>query len=129
MRSDDPRIERHEIDGQEVFLPSDEAWQAILEAGTLDERPVGVGRLPEQFRKLAGTVPGLAVALGADPTPDKPWWVYHVVRVGDAWCRVQVERQKHACGWDGITGNHRVMAIYLGTDDALTRMQRHWGVL
>jgi hypothetical protein len=71
-------------------------------------------------------VRGLAVALGTDPTPEKPWWVYHVVPVGGAFRRVQVERQKHECGWEGFTGNHRVMAVYLGTDDPLKRMRAHW---
>jgi hypothetical protein len=125
-RANDPRIARTVVDGQELLLPSDEVWQEILATDDLDGRRVGVGRLPAQFRELARTVDGLAVALGADPTEGKPWWVYHVVEIDGAWHRVQVERQKHACGWEGITGNHRVMAIYLGTDDPLARMQAHW---
>ncbi len=126
LRSTDPRISRAIVDGQELLLPDEEAWREILEAGELDGRPVGVGRLPEQFRDLAARVPGLSVALGADPTEGKPWWVYHVALIDRGYARVQVERQKHSCGWEGLTGNHRVMAIYLGTDDPLSRMRAHW---
>ncbi len=126
MLSDDPRIDRHEVDGQTLFLPSADALAEVLAAGELDGRPVGVGRLPDEYRKVTDSVAGLVIALGADRTPDKPWWVYHLVHRTGRYYRVQVEGQKHGCGWAGVTGNHRVMAVYLGTDDPLARMRANW---
>ncbi len=126
MRSDDSRFEREVIDEELLIVPSLDDWDALLADGALDGRPIGVGRLPAQYVALARATPGLLVALGADPTPGKPWWVFHVVRRGDSFARVHVERQRcEGCGWSGPTGNPRVMALYLGTPDPLAALA-HW---
>jgi hypothetical protein len=125
VRSDDPRLERALLDEQTVIVPALEAWPALLEDGELDGRAIGVGRLAEQYVALANATPGLLVGLGDDPTPNKPWWIFHVVRHEGSFARVHVERQRcEACAWSGPTGNPRMMALYLGTPDPLAALAR-----
>lgn len=115
------------MDDQELLLPSEEAWGEIQRIGTLDGRPIGVGRLLEQYRAMAGSTPGLRVALGEPPGENKPWWIYHVVEVGGSLRRVRLDRQTcRGCGWSGRTGNPHDFNIYIGTADPMVALRSHW---
>ncbi len=127
MRSDDPRFRSDTVDGQRLVFPSADAWREVLAGGLLDGRPIGVGRLAEQLRALELAVTGPVTVLGEDATPGKPWWALHVVRVEERWQRVRVEGQScERCGLELLAGNHRVLAVYLGTDDPLARLRERW---
>ncbi|MFW6051110.1 MAG: hypothetical protein ACODAU_08045 [Myxococcota bacterium] len=127
MHRTDPRIARAVVDGQELLFPSEEGWGEIARLGALEGRPIGAGRLLEQYRAVALATPGLRVALGEPPGQDKPWWIYHVVEVRGTLRRVRLERQTcHGCGWAGRTGNPLDYAIYIGTADPLAALRAHW---
>ncbi|MEM9192024.1 MAG: hypothetical protein AAGF12_22815 [Myxococcota bacterium] len=127
MQSADLRLEPVDLDGQRLYLPTGAAIEELRREPTLDDRPLGVGRLFEQYAALAAAVPDLRVALGAVLEPNQPWMVYHLVMLIDRFARVRVEGQRcGTCGWSGLTGNAREFNIYIGTPDPLAAAKSHW---
>ena len=115
-----PQLSRVFLDGQRLYLPTEERIDALLQDPQLAGRPLGVGRLFGQFVSLARQTPGVRVALGDAREPNKPFILYHVVEVGGALRRVVLEGQTcFACGWRGMTGNARDLALYEGSEDPL----------
>jgi hypothetical protein len=84
---------------------------------TIGGRRVGVGRIFAQFAQLAQQTPGVRVALGDAREKHQPFIVYHLVRVDGKTRRVVLEGQTcFECGWRGMTGNARDLALYEGTE-------------
>ncbi len=124
MRSDDSRIRRETVDGQVLLVPSEEAWAELMREPRLDGRPLGVGRLLQQFRSVAGRTDDVVVALGRTAEAHQPWVLYHLVSAGGRLRRVVVESQTcWSCGWIGLTGNPRDLALYEGTAQPLQALQ------
>lgn len=112
------------VDGQRLYLPEPALIDQLLEHPTLLGRPLGVGRLFAQFVTLARQTPGVRVALGDAREPGKPFILYHVVEVAAALRRVVLEGQTcFECGWRGMTGNARDLALYEGCADPMERVR------
>ncbi|MCA9576396.1 MAG: hypothetical protein R3B40_04685 [Polyangiales bacterium] len=119
-----PELSTLHLDGQRLYLPSDLLVDALLDEPVLAGRPLGVGRLFSQFVAVARQTPGVRVAFGDAGEPGKPFILSHVVTVQGAPRRVVLEGQTcFACGWRGMTGNARDLALYEGCPDPLDRVQ------
>ena len=118
--TDHPELERALLNGQVLYLPSDELVTQLLERPEIAGRPLGVGRLFTQFVTLARQTPGVRVALGEAREAGQPFILSHVVEVSGALRRVALEGQTcFTCGWRGMTGNARDLALYEGCDNSL----------
>lgn len=127
LSSDDPLFTRVEVDGQTLLIPDPSLLDELRHDNTLDGRPLGTGRLFDQFAKLSEVVAGLDVALGAVQEPGKPWWIYHVVKQPFGHQRVHIESIRCRCGFRGLGGNSRDFSLYIGTKDPLAAMMAHEG--
>lgn len=124
---DHPSLTQVEESGQTLYLLGEDllAQLRAMETPTVADRALGVGRLVEQYAAIAEQTPGMEVAFGAPREGHQPWILYHVVR-GDEGSvrRVLAEGQTcFACGWTGMTGNARDLAIYEGTDEPMVHLE------
>lgn len=114
------RCERAVLNGQGLLLLDAALADELLREPQLAGRPLGVGRLFAQFVAQAQQTPGVRVALGEAREAGKPWILCHVVNAGGVLRRVVLEGQTcFACGWRGLTGNARDLALYEGCPDPL----------
>ncbi|MBK6807504.1 MAG: hypothetical protein IPG81_01130 [Sandaracinaceae bacterium] len=112
------------LNGQRLYLLNPALADELLVTPELAGRPLGVGRLFSQFVTLAQQTPGVRVALGDAREPGKPFILCHVVEVDGALRRVVLEGQTcFACGWRGMTGNARDLALYEGCPEALEHVR------
>jgi hypothetical protein len=120
----DPRFQHVLLNGQRLYVPSEELVEQLMGAPVVAGRPLGVGRLFSQFVALARQTPGVRVALADAREPGKPFILCHVVEVQGALRRVVLEGQTcFTCGWRGMTGNARDLALYEGSPDPLGHVQ------
>lgn len=118
------RCTRVVLDGQLLRVLDTALASELLHDPSLAGRPLGVGRLFAQFVSQAQQTPGVRVALGEAREPGKPWILCHVVEVGGALRRVVLEGQTcFGCGWRGLTGNARDLALYEGSPEPLARVR------
>ncbi len=114
------RCARARLNGQTLWVLDEALVDELLVSPELAGRPLGVGRLFAQFVTLARQTPGVRVALGSAREADKPFILCHVVEVEGALRRVVLEGQTcFSCGWRGMTGNARDLALYEGCPDPL----------
>lgn len=119
------RCEHVVLNGQRLRVLDAALADELLERPELAGRPLGVGRLFAQFVSLAQQTPGVRVALGDAREPGKPFILCHVVEVDGALRRVVLEGQTcFACGWRGMTGNARDLALYEGCPEPLEHVRR-----
>jgi hypothetical protein len=112
------------LNGQRLYLLDPALADELLVTPELAGRPLGVGRLFAQFVTLAQQTPGVRVALGDAREPGKPFILCHVVEVDGALRRVVLEGQTcFACGWRGMTGNARDLALYEGCPEPLEHVR------
>jgi hypothetical protein len=112
------------LNGQRVYLLDADLMGELLETPELAGRPLGVGRLFAQFVALAQQTPGVRVALGEAREANKPFILCHVVEVAGALRRVVLEGQTcFSCGWRGVTGNARDLALYEGCPAPFEQVQ------
>lgn len=118
------RAERVVVNGRELLVLDAALADELLLDPTPAGRPLGVGRLFAQFVAQAKQTPGVRVALGEAREPGKPWILCHVVEVDGAVRRVVLEGQTcFACGWRGLTGNARDLALYEGCSEPLAHVR------
>lgn len=118
------RCTRVVLDGQVLLVLDAALANELLAEPSLAGRPLGVGRLFAQFVAQAQQTPGLRVALGEAREPDKPWILCHVVEAAGRLRRVVLEGQTcFGCGWRGLTGNARDLALYEGSPEPLARVR------
>lgn len=125
ISSDDARFKHIEADGQPLLVARGALLDELLATDALDGRPLGSGRLFQQYADLAKATAGLDVALGSVREANQPWWVYHVVERNGVFVRVMIESARCDCGFRGLAGNPRDFSIYIGTEDPLAAMLSH----
>lgn len=112
------------LNGQRLYVLDAALADELLVTPELAGRPLGVGRLYAQFVTLAQQTPGVRVALGDAREPNKPFILCHVVEVDGALRRVVLEGQTcFTCGWRGMTGNARDLALYEGCPEPLEHVR------
>ncbi len=118
------RCQQAVLNGQRLYVLDAALADELLVTPELAGRPLGVGRLFAQFVTLAQQTPGVRVALGDAREPGKPFILCHVVEVDGALRRVVLEGQTcFACGWRGMTGNARDLALYEGCPEPLEHVR------
>jgi hypothetical protein len=118
------RCQQAVLNGQRLYVLDAALADELLATPELAGRPLGVGRLFAQFVSLAQQTPGVRVALGDAREPAKPFILCHVVEVDGALRRVVLEGQTcFACGWRGMTGNARDLALYEGCPEPLEHVR------
>lgn len=118
------RCERAVLNGQVLLLLDAALADELLREPGLAGRPLGVGRLFAQFVAQAQQTPGVRVALGEAREAGKPFILCHVVNAGGVLRRVVLEGQTcFGCGWRGLTGNARDLALYEGCPEPLAHVR------
>lgn len=115
--------ERIVVDEQEMFIPNEDDWKAILDDGALDGLPIAAPAIIRNVMlKDAHPHPELKVALGR---VRHVWMPYLLLQYPGGWQRVHsVFITCPNCQWQGLTANIGLVDIYAGVDDWVACMER-----
>jgi len=127
MKLDDPRLLTIEVDGQQLYVPSPDAWTELWTDSTLDNRKLPVPYLLKSKVQEIAPYPEIRGALGFAFNKVQ---YYELLCVGSAYYRVFIEAVIcHHCRHRAvISATPGVAEIYWGCQDEMAAQDRSWSL-
>ena len=115
------------IDGQEVYIPDDKAWETLFQTRVFQGRTIFSEDMRDLVRihlDLSHRYPVFALAFHALPALRESWLILMLLQTPSGSQRVHIEHLKcDVCGWYGPTANPMVSDLYIGVPDSLNVMR------
>src|ERR1035437_5392689 len=91
MTLDDPRIRHEPLQGEEVYVPSTDAWLDILRQGHLDSRPCPMPDWVKHWLDDYSSHPVAALGLVKKKKMPDAWCILPLLRISGHYFRVHFE--------------------------------------